>query len=138
LRTDAKPVDLLKRIIDEFKELCALDPIRAASLIDYDVRDEYFDWYAKLTTRYGQVGALVPGFQARRDERHIVLRHASGTPEIAVYPLDGLTGIYEDTETRKLAFKIPLSDLESVSAIKSVLASKLQECLAARRAAGNS
>lgn len=138
LRTDAKPVDLLKRIIDEFKELCALDPIRAASLIDYDVRDEYFDWYAKLTTRYGQVGALVPGFQARRDERHIVLRHTSGTPEIAVYPLDGLTGIYEDTETRKLAFKIPLSDLESVSAIKSALASKLQECLAARRAAGNS
>ncbi len=138
LRTDAKPVDLLKRIIDEFKELCALDPIRTASLVEYDVRDEYFDWYAKLTTKYGQVGALVPGFQARRDERHIVLRHASGAPEIAVYPLDGLTGIYEDTETRKLAFKIPLSDLESVSAIKSALASKLQECLAARRAAGNS
>ena len=138
LRTDAKPVDLLKRIIDEFKELCALDPIRAASLIDYDVRDEYFDWYAKLTTRYGQVGALVPGFQARRDERHIVLRHASGAPEIAVYPLDGLTGIYEDTETRKLAFKIPLSNIESAVALKSALTAKLEECLAARRAAGNS
>ena len=131
-------MDLLKRIIDEFKELCALDPIRTASLVEYDVRDEYFDWYAKLTTKYGQVGALVPGFQARRDERHIVLRHASGAPEIAVYPLDGLTGIYEDTETRKLAFKIPLSDLESAAVIKSTLAAKLEECPAARRAAGNS